>query len=83
VARSVLATIRERIASPDPARADLSDREAEVLRALVAGKGYKEIGFDLSISVDTVRTHIRRIYGKLQVHSAPAAVARAIRDRIV
>jgi len=37
----------------------------------------------LGISVDTVRTHIRRIYGKLQVHSAPEAVARAIRERMV
>lgn len=83
VARSVLATIRGGIPAGDPSRYGLSEREAEVLRALVSGKGYKEIAYDLHISVDTVRTHIRKVYGKLQVHSAPEAVARAIRERIV
>jgi len=88
VARSVLATVRAGVPVPPGAldglaRYGLSEREAEVLRALVAGKGYKEIGFDLHISVDTVRSHIRKIYRKLQVHSAPEAVARAIRERIV
>jgi DNA-binding NarL/FixJ family response regulator len=82
VARSVLATLRAAAPVP-PARYGLSDREAEVLRALVSGKGYKEIGYDLHISVDTVRSHIRKVYRKLQVHSAPEAVARAIRERIV
>jgi DNA-binding NarL/FixJ family response regulator len=88
VARSVLATLRAGAPAPSgsadaAARYGLSDREAEVLRALVAGKGYKEIGYDLHISVDTVRSHIRKVYRKLQVHSAPEAVARAIRERIV
>lgn len=88
VARSVLASIRERGSAPVPpfeGRPDgnLSDREVEVLRALVTGRAYKEIAAALGISVDTVRTHIRRIYGKLQVHSAPEAVARAIRERMV
>lgn len=85
VARSVLATIRDRAPerSGPRERENLSEREAEVLRGLVAGSGYKEIAFDLHISVDTVRSHIRNIYNKLSVHSAPAAVARAIRERIV
>jgi DNA-binding NarL/FixJ family response regulator len=88
VARSVLGTIRAGLATPAQApdgvaRYGLSEREAEVLRALVAGRGYKEIAYDLHISVDTVRSHIRNVYRKLQVHSAPAAVARAIRERIV
>jgi DNA-binding NarL/FixJ family response regulator len=64
-------------------RYGLSERESDVLRALVEGKGYKEIAYHLHISVDTVRSHIRKIYRKLQVHSAPEAVARAIRERIV
>lgn len=87
VARSLLAAVRDRLPQPGSidglSRYGLSDREADVLRALVAGKGYKEIGYDLHISVDTVRSHIRKVYRKLQVHSAPEAVARAIRDRIV
>lgn len=87
VARSVLATVRSGLQLPAGsdglARYGLSEREADVLRALVGGKGYKEIAYDLHISVDTVRSHIRKIYRKLQVHSAPEAVARAIRERIV
>lgn len=88
VARSVLATVRAGMPlpadSPDGlARYGLSEREADVLRALVSGKGYKEIAYDLHISVDTVRSHIRKVYRKLQVHSAPEAVARAIRERLV
>ena len=87
VARSILATVRAGAPIPAgsdaPARYGLSEREAEVLRALVAGKGYKEIAYDLHISVDTVRSHIRKVYRKLTVHSAPEAVARAIRERIV
>lgn len=87
VARSILASIRTASAQPKDAggaeRYGLSNREADVLRELVDGKGYKQIAFDLHISVDTVRSHIRKVYRKLQVHSAPEAVARAIRERIV
>lgn len=87
VARLVLAAIRAGLPSPrgsdGPARYGLTEREADVLRALVGAKGYKEIAYDLHISVDTVRSHIRKVYRKLQVHSAPEAVARAIRERIV
>jgi len=87
VARSLLAAIKAGTplpAGPEAmARYGLSEREADVLRALVSGKGYKEIAYDLHISVDTVRSHIRKVYRKLQVHSAPEAVARAIRERIV
>jgi DNA-binding CsgD family transcriptional regulator len=33
--------------------------------------------------IDTIRYHIKKIYDKLHVHSAPEAVAKAIRDRLV
>jgi len=87
VARSVLSSIRSGLPSirdvNASARLGLSDRESDVLRALVEAKSYKQIAYDLHISVDTVRSHIRKVYRKLQVHSAPEAVARAIRERIV
>jgi DNA-binding NarL/FixJ family response regulator len=86
VARSILAAVRAGAPPSGPdgaARYGLSEREAEVLRALVAGQGYKEIAYGLHISVDTVRSHIRKVYRKLTVHSAPEAVARAIRERLV
>lgn len=61
---------------------ELSDREREVLRCLVEGMAYKQIAENLDISIDTVRTHIRRIYKKLQVHSVAEAVSRALRERL-
>jgi DNA-binding NarL/FixJ family response regulator len=60
----------------------LSERERAVLGALVRGLAYKQVAAELDLSIDTVRTYIRRIYAKLQVHSATEAVARAVRDRL-
>jgi DNA-binding NarL/FixJ family response regulator len=47
----------------------LSRREQEILEQLARGYRYKEIADKLFLSVDTVRTHIRNIYEKLQVNS--------------
>src|SRR5690606_10597620 len=60
-----------------PPRSDLealSEREREVLHLLAEGSMYKEIAHQLSISVDTVRTHVRKIYDKMHVHSRTEAV---------
>lgn len=46
----------------------LTSRELEVLHRLAQRKLYKEIAIELAMSVDTVRTHMKRIYGKLNVH---------------
>lgn len=61
----------------------LTAREQEVLRCLMAGMAYKHVASRLDISIDTVRTHIRHIYGKLQVHSVAEAVTRAVREGLV
>jgi RNA polymerase sigma factor (sigma-70 family) len=52
----------------------LSPREKEILPFLSDGLRYKEIGDELSISTETVRTHIRNIYRKLQVTSRTEAL---------
>lgn len=57
----------------------LSPREKEILELLSRGASYKEIGDRLSLSIHTVRIHIRGIYSKLQVHSRGEAVARYLR----
>jgi DNA-binding NarL/FixJ family response regulator len=58
-------------------------RETEVLQGLVEGLTYKMIGAKHFISVDTVRTYIRGIYEKLQVHSRSEAIVKAIRQRLI
>ncbi len=52
----------------------LSRREREVLLAMMDGKRGGQIAADLTISADTVRTHIRNIFAKLDVHSRLEAV---------
>lgn len=85
---SVARTVLEMIRTPKMKQASgdddiLTDRERSVLELLMAGKSYQKIGDDLFISVDTVRTYIRRIYEKLQVHSKSAAVAEAMKRGLV
>jgi DNA-binding NarL/FixJ family response regulator len=57
----------------------LSRREREVLDHLAQGMPYKEIADVLTVSIDTVRMHIKGIYGKLHVHSRGEAVAKYLR----
>ncbi len=52
----------------------LSRREREVLLAMMEGKHGRQIARELTISNDTVRTHIRNIFAKLDVHSRLEAV---------
>lgn len=62
---------------------DLSQREKEVLQLLVNGYSYKMIAGEMFIAIDTVRSHIKKIYEKLHVNSKSEAVAKAFRDNIV
>ena len=61
----------------------LSAREKEILQSLVNGNSYKMIAAEQNISIDTVKTHLKKIYQKLQVHSQTEAVAKALKSRIV
>jgi DNA-binding NarL/FixJ family response regulator len=54
--------------------ANLTAREQEILAQLAKGYQYREIAEKLSISVETVRVHLRRIYDKLHVRSRTEAV---------
>ena len=49
-------------------------REQEILHALAKGLSYKEIAAQLFISIETVRTYLRKIYEKLQVRSKVEAL---------
>ncbi|MCU0341252.1 MAG: response regulator transcription factor [Spirosomaceae bacterium] len=61
----------------------LSPKEKQVLQALVNGRSYKMIAADLQISIGTVQVHIKRVYEKLHVHSAPEAVSKALREKLL
>jgi len=61
----------------------LSDREKEVLEALIEGHSTKAIAEKLFISFHTVRFHLHNIYTKLHVNSRAEAVAKAIKNKIV
>jgi len=55
---------------------ELTPRETQILNLLVKGSLYKEIAWDLGIGVETVRTHLHKIYGKLHVRTRTEAVVK-------
>ncbi len=61
----------------------LTSREKEILTSLSKGNSYKLIAAQFEISIDTVRTHIKKIYEKLHVHSQTEAVSKAINEKLV
>jgi two-component system nitrate/nitrite response regulator NarL len=61
----------------------LTQREIEVLQQLAEGASSQEIAERLSISPNTVRTHVQGILSKLQVHSRLEAAAFAVRHDLV
>jgi DNA-binding NarL/FixJ family response regulator len=62
---------------------DFTKREKEILTLLCKGNSYKMIASELNIAFETVRSYIKKIYEKLQVHSATEAVSKAINERLV
>jgi DNA-binding CsgD family transcriptional regulator len=58
-------------------RESLSPREAQVLDMVARGFTYGEVAQRMGLSLSTVRTHVRNIYGKLDVHNKTEAVFEA------
>jgi DNA-binding CsgD family transcriptional regulator len=56
----------------------LTPRELSVVRLLGSGFSYEQVAAELGISPHTVVTHIKNLYRKLEVHTAAAAVMRAV-----
>jgi DNA-binding NarL/FixJ family response regulator len=61
----------------DPASNPLTARERDVLSLVARGFPYDEVAQQLGLQVSTVRTHVRSIYGKLDVHNKAEAVFEA------
>lgn len=83
IARKVLQMFPHPVRTEIDNSHNLTDREREILALLVKGNSYKMIAAACTISIDTVRSHIKKIYEKLHVHSQTEAVAKAIQQRLV
>ncbi len=81
IARMVLASMQQKVKTINPY--ELTMREQDVLASLSRGNSYKLIAAEFAISMDTVRSHIKKIYEKLHVHSQTEAVSKAINERLV
>jgi DNA-binding NarL/FixJ family response regulator len=80
IARKVVDHFRQ-IQQPSSDVETLTQREQEILELLAKGYYYKEISDNLSISYNTVRTHLQHIYEKLHVQSRTAAVLKFLGRR--
>jgi len=69
------------VSKKNEVRAMLTEREWEILEHLAKGKRYKEIAASLFIGTETVRSHLRNIYEKLQVRSSTEAVLKYLSNK--
>jgi DNA-binding NarL/FixJ family response regulator len=79
IARKILEYIPKNAAAlkaPNLDAYNLTKREKEILSLLIDGLSYKEIAAKCFISIDTINSHIRKIYSKLDVHSRSEIAAR-------
>lgn len=77
------ARFRQEKLKTEETAARLTKREMQVLTALAGGKSNKEIAEDLRISVDTERTHMVNILGKLGAHSRLQALVVAVQTGLI
>jgi len=82
IARKVV-TLFQKTRPPEKLDQQLTPQEMRLLKLLVQGYSYQGAAGQLSISVNTVRDHIRSIYEKLHVHSKSEAVGKALRGHLI
>jgi LuxR family maltose regulon positive regulatory protein len=63
--------------STSPLMEPLTERELEVLHLMTEGLTYNEIACQITVSLNTVRTHVKNIYSKLGIHKRSQAIAKA------
>jgi DNA-binding NarL/FixJ family response regulator len=66
-----------------PSGPELTEREMQVLRGMAAGKSNAQIGRELYLSEDTIKTHARRLFRKMRVNDRAQAVASGFRLGLV
>lgn len=77
IARMVVSSFQKNRNSP------LTARETEVLELLAKGKSYTTIAEQLFVDKETIRTHIKNIYWKLEVHSKAEAIEKATKEKLI
>lgn len=83
IARKVLALFPKPAQTKQEEETLLSAREQELLQLLIKGYSYKMIAEELHIALETVRSHIKKIYRKLQVNSATEAIYKVSRNKLL
>jgi len=83
IALRVMQMFQSQFVQAEATYIELTEREKEVLTCMVKGMSYKMIADACSLSFHTVHYHIKHIYEKLHVNSAPEAVVKAIEQRLV
>ncbi len=83
IAAKALRMFQNQFVTTQPTYVELTDREREILTCMVKGMSYKMIADACCISFHTVHYHIKHIYEKLHVNSAPEAVVKAIEQKLV
>jgi len=83
IARMIIGNLQQPVQQVPENNYQLTTREKETLQLLSQGNSFKMIAAELGISIDTVRTHIKRIYDKLHVRSQIEAVSKAINEKLV
>lgn len=77
IARMVVQSFQRNTNSP------LTPRETEVLELLAKGKSYTIIANELFVHKETIKSHIKNIYFKLQVNSKADAIEKALKERLI
>ncbi len=77
IARKVVNSFQRNLHSP------LTIRETEVLELLSKGKSYSTIADELFVNKETIRTHIKNIYLKLEVRSKAEAIEKALKNKLI
>jgi DNA-binding NarL/FixJ family response regulator len=79
IAKMVVESFRKTSATESP----LTTRETEVLNLIAKGKSYKDIADTLFVHVETVKSHIKNIYFKLEVNNKAAAIEKGLKNKLI
>ncbi len=82
IARMIITQMQQAQAI-QPDEYGLTNREKDILSSLSKGNSHKMIAAESGISIETVRSHLKKIYDKLHVHSQTEAVSKAFKERLV